>query len=106
MSGIGPMNAFALTGSQVTKKEPLSANGKKKSVASIHASKNANDFDEVSTSRLLQMAREALTGDHSLRPELMHAIQARLGEGMYEDREVLANVAEKLLFMMKEELSH
>jgi len=106
MSGIGPVNAFALAGSEVGKKERLSAKDKKKSAGSIHAAKNANEFDEVSTSSLLQLAREALSGDHTLRPELMQAIQSRIGKGMYEDREVLASVAEKLLLMMKEEFSH
>ncbi|MDA1142758.1 MAG: hypothetical protein O3B01_29705 [Planctomycetota bacterium] len=106
MSGIGPMNAFALAGSEVAKKERPSKKENRTAAASIPASKNMSEFDEGSTSRLLQMAREALSGDHTLRPELMEAIQARLGEGFYEDQEVLARVAEKLLYMMKAELTH
>ena len=105
MSGIGPVNAFALAGSEVGKKERLPAKGKKKAAASI-VSQGATEFDEVSTSRLLQMAKEALSGNQAHRPELMQAIQARLSQGKYEEREVLESVAEKLLLMMNEDIPH
>ncbi|MDA0840731.1 MAG: hypothetical protein O2857_23415, partial [Planctomycetota bacterium] len=61
MSGIGPMNAFALAGSEVAKKERPSAKENRSAAASIPASKDMSEYDEVSTSKLLQMAREALS---------------------------------------------
>jgi hypothetical protein len=105
MSGIGSVNAFALAGSEAAKKERLSAKGKKKSAASVVAM-GASEFDEVTTSRLLQMAKEALSGDQELRSELMQAIQVRLSDGRYEEREVLESVAEKLLLMMQGDIAH
>ncbi len=103
MSGIGPVNAFALAGSEAARKEKLTAPKKRSQTAVAVENTQSDSFDDVTTSELLQLARDAISGDHSLRPELMEAIQARMSGGMYEDKELLEKVAERLLLLLHED---
>ena len=105
MSGIGSINPSIIGTSEGAKQTRKSKGSRQSKDAPQKASltdSNAEVLAEISTSELVYLAEEALEARQPVRADLVEAVQKRLDEGHYEDRNILGRVAERLVRLFRE----
>jgi hypothetical protein len=98
MSGIGSVNVSVVAGGEAAKQDQLRKarlRGTKR--VPVHQKASASDIKDFSLAQLLELAKGIVESDSAVRPEVVECIRARLEQGDYKNREVIEELARKLL---------